>query len=88
MLVRRDIPKDDLLIIGKSTSKLVPEMHELLSGSSVGLVAANDSSTARLLAGVVVPARPRQLLVKYTRQLKPTSYNYADPESHTPPAHP
>jgi len=51
------IPEDDLLIVGKTTSKLVPEMHKLLGGSSIGLVAANNSSTARLLAGVVVSIR-------------------------------
>jgi len=60
MMIKKDIPKDDLVIVGETTSKLVPEMHKLLGGSSIGLVAANDSSTTRLLAGIIVPARLRQ----------------------------
>lgn len=52
---RKNIPKDDLLIVGKTTSKLIPEMHKLLSSSSIGLVAADDSSATRLLTRVVVP---------------------------------
>jgi len=87
-----NIPKDDLLIVDETTGQFVPEMHKLLSGSSIGLVAANNSSTTRLLTGIVVSIRGRQSSCHHAKEQReqrpPTSYNYAGPKWHTPPAHP